>query len=44
MYQFLISTQGYTTNVLTELTDKEGNKTGYLSYFYLFKKEILLNK
>ena len=28
MYQFLISTQGYTNNFLTELTDKEGNQTG----------------
>jgi len=31
MYQFLVSTQGFTNNVLTELTDKEGNKTGYFS-------------
>eukprot|EP01015_Nassula_variabilis_P032801 TRINITY_DN7736_c0_g1_i2.p1 TRINITY_DN7736_c0_g1~~TRINITY_DN7736_c0_g1_i2.p1 ORF type:complete len:218 (+),score=52.47 TRINITY_DN7736_c0_g1_i2:124-777(+) len=30
MYQFLISTSGYSSNVLTELTDKDGNKTGHL--------------
>jgi len=30
MYQFLISTSGYTDNALTQLTDKDGNKTGHL--------------
>lgn len=30
MYQFIISTQGYDNNVLTTLTDSEGNKTGHL--------------
>lgn len=30
MYQFLVTTQGFTNNILTELTDKEGNKTGHL--------------
>ena len=34
MYQFLVSTQGYNANVLTELTDKEGNKTGYIRLFF----------
>ena len=38
MYQFLVSTQGFNNNVLTELTDKEGNKTGY--FFYKTKEFI----
>eukprot|EP01017_Pseudomicrothorax_dubius_P028447 TRINITY_DN337_c0_g1_i1.p1 TRINITY_DN337_c0_g1~~TRINITY_DN337_c0_g1_i1.p1 ORF type:complete len:387 (+),score=80.23 TRINITY_DN337_c0_g1_i1:268-1428(+) len=30
IYQFLVATQGYTNNALTELTDKDGNRTGHL--------------
>ncbi len=31
MYQFLVATQGFNQQTgLTELTDKEGNKTGHL--------------
>lgn len=30
MYQFLVSTTGYTNNAVFDLTDKDGNKTGHL--------------
>ncbi|KRX08903.1 5'-3' exonuclease, C-terminal domain [Pseudocohnilembus persalinus] len=30
MYQFLVTTQGSNDSVLTQLTDKDGNKTGHL--------------
>ena len=42
MYQFLVSTQGVSSDshFLTELTDKDGNKTGHL--LGLFNRTILL--
>lgn len=42
MYQFLVSTQGVSSdsNFLTELTDKDGNKTGHL--LGLFNRTLLL--
>ena len=30
MYQFIISTQGHDNNFMSQLTDKDGNKTGHL--------------
>ena len=42
MYQFLVSTQGISSdaNFLTTLTDADGNKTGHL--LGLFNRTILL--
>lgn len=42
MYQFLVSTQGVSSDshFLTELTDKDGNKTGHL--LGLFNRTLLL--
>lgn len=42
MYQFLVSTQGVSSdsNFITELTDKDGNKTGHL--LGLFNRTVLL--
>ena len=42
MYQFLVSTQGISSdsNFLTQLTDKDGNKTGHL--LGLFNRTILM--